>query len=141
MNRDDFRLICAALGFTAVIVREDVPQSKQALRAATIAKLTESFCQCSLPEAFEPECFGEESDAVIIDQEIARYKAELTASGSARLPSERQDLIQLYDRLLLRKAHRDMCELFEEGSCAEFSARAMRLIKAEIDQEWTEAMS
>ena len=38
MTRDDLRIICTALGFTAVILK-DVPADNQALRATSIAEL------------------------------------------------------------------------------------------------------
>jgi len=55
MTRMDYRVIFTALGFLAVILRNDVPQDKQALRATTIARLIESFCITSLPDAFANE--------------------------------------------------------------------------------------
>ncbi len=51
MTRDDYKVIFTALGFLAVILN-DVPKDKQALRAAAIASLIESFCMATVPEAF-----------------------------------------------------------------------------------------
>ena len=56
MTREDLRILCTALGFTAVIMK-DVPGDNQAVRAVSIARLIESFCLLT-----EPEAFGAPSD-------------------------------------------------------------------------------
>ncbi|MGB9154140.1 MAG: hypothetical protein WCD70_13760 [Alphaproteobacteria bacterium] len=53
MTRDDLRILCTALGFTAVIMK-DVADN-QVLRATSIAKLIEDFCITVVPEAFTAE--------------------------------------------------------------------------------------
>lgn len=61
MSRTDRQLVFTALGFLAVIVREDVPHECQAMRALAIADLIEAFCRSSLPEAFNQEDLDEAS--------------------------------------------------------------------------------
>ncbi len=55
MTRTDHRIIFTALGFLAVIMRNDLPQDKRALRAASIADLIEAFCLVEIPDAFSSE--------------------------------------------------------------------------------------
>ncbi|MDE1900960.1 MAG: hypothetical protein KGI37_04855 [Alphaproteobacteria bacterium] len=54
MTRDDLRIFCTALGFTAVVLKGEQTQD-QAERARTFARLIEEFCLLSLPDAFEPK--------------------------------------------------------------------------------------
>ena len=52
MTRTDTKVIFAALGFLAVILR-DAPKDAEARRAMAIADLIESFCRSAVPEAFD----------------------------------------------------------------------------------------
>ncbi len=51
MTRTDYKVIFTALGFLVVIL-DNVPRDRQALRAATLAELIEAFCASVMPEAF-----------------------------------------------------------------------------------------
>ena len=54
MKLFDFRLLCTALGFTAIITHEGrVAKKDAAQRAKALAKLIENFCREVMPEAFE----------------------------------------------------------------------------------------
>jgi len=55
MTRSDHQIFFTALGFLAVLLRDDTSQDKQAPRAASIARLIESFCRATVPEAFDEE--------------------------------------------------------------------------------------
>jgi hypothetical protein len=55
MTSADRQILFTALGFLAVILRNDVPHEKQALRAMAIADLIEAFCRSALPEQFKEE--------------------------------------------------------------------------------------
>jgi len=59
MSRNDRQILFTALGFLAVVLREDVPKEKQAMRALAMADLIESFCRSSLPDNFEEEDLDE----------------------------------------------------------------------------------
>jgi hypothetical protein len=51
MTRDDLRILCTALGFTAVVLKGEQTQD-QAERARAFARLIEEFCLLSMPDAF-----------------------------------------------------------------------------------------
>ena len=55
MTRTDREILFTALGFLAVVLRDDVPHDKQAMRAMAVADLIESFCRSALPESFAEE--------------------------------------------------------------------------------------
>ena len=50
MTRDDLRVLCTALGFLAVVLKDESGDD-QALRAKSIARLIESYCVTTVPEA------------------------------------------------------------------------------------------
>jgi len=53
MTETDLRLLCTALGFTAVVMQgEKLLKDESASRAVGLAKLIEEFCHASVPEAF-----------------------------------------------------------------------------------------
>jgi len=74
MKRLDHRIIFTALGFMAVVL-SDLPQDKQALRATSIARLIESFCMTSLPEAFAGEYLEFADRATETERVLERYIA------------------------------------------------------------------
>lgn len=50
MTRDDLRIFCTALGFTAVVMQGGEHQKDRALRATGLANLIEEFCRSAMPE-------------------------------------------------------------------------------------------
>lgn len=53
MSPTDFRVLCTALGFTAMAMQGDITRKENAGRARSFARLIEEFCRTSMPEAFE----------------------------------------------------------------------------------------
>ena len=69
MNLRDLRVLCLALGFTAVVTQGGkLPKKEGASRATAFANLIEEFCQASVPEAFEDRG---EPDMRVIDLETS----------------------------------------------------------------------
>ena len=65
MTRINLRVLCAALGFTAVVTQGGrVPKQDGARRASEYADFIEEFCRISVPEAFEQQ---EEEDMQVVD--------------------------------------------------------------------------
>lgn len=64
MTPTDLRVLCAALGFTAVAMqRGQSPKKESALRAVALAGLIEEFCRATLPDVFgEPGENGQPDD-------------------------------------------------------------------------------
>lgn len=53
MTPTDLRLLCTALGFSAVIMRDrKTDGGDDARRAVSLANLIEEFCRVSVPDAF-----------------------------------------------------------------------------------------
>src|SRR5579862_3563611 len=56
MDSSDLRILCTALGFTAVAIQGDkLPKVQAALRAKKLSNLIEEFCHAAVPEAFNDD--------------------------------------------------------------------------------------
>lgn len=53
MLRSDFRVIFTALGFMAMAQKDGLSSIDRKARAIALARLIESFCYITVPEAFE----------------------------------------------------------------------------------------
>ena len=136
MTRTDHKIIFTALGFLAVIL-DNVPRDKQALRATTLAKLIESFCATSLPDAF----MGESPDArraAEIENLLEVYIAELRDGGSAHLGYDRQTLLGMYNLLLIQKTRHEQKEFFSSAHDEVIANRILQL--AEERLQWEESL-
>jgi hypothetical protein len=130
------RVHCTALGFLAVILK-DVEQDKQALRAKTIGRLIESFCMVTVPDALGAthNNLGENSDPASVDTAIDRYKMNLLDEESAVLPSSHDELLQMYDRLLIRKIRRQQRHFYATGNEDVLANQILSLVEEEIAEE------
>jgi len=54
MNRKDLRILCTALGFTAIVLKEGSSKD-MAARATALARQMESFCIYSVPDAIDQD--------------------------------------------------------------------------------------
>ena len=73
MSPTDLRILCLALGFTAVAMQGEETSPKEGhRRAVDFAKLIEDFCRISLPDAFGAANFNlaADSDNTEIDRAI-----------------------------------------------------------------------
>lgn len=65
MTPSDLRVLCVALGFTAVVMQgEKVPKQDCARRASEFAGHIEEYCRLTVPEAFEQR---EDEDMQVVD--------------------------------------------------------------------------
>ena len=117
MNAGDFRVLCAALGFTAVAMRGGrLPKKDVALRASVFARLIEEFCRTVVPEAFE-ETGGENMRVVDL---------ETSGPGGRFSRAERMAtaIVELYR---------------EQGGCLPQDLLAKGFTNDEIDRHWAMA--
>jgi hypothetical protein len=130
------RVHCTALGFLAVILK-DVERDKQALRAKTIGRLIESFCMVTVPDALGAtnNNLGENSDPASVDAAILHYKMDLLDEESAVLPSDHDGLLQMYDRLLVRKVRRQQRQFYVMGNEDVLANQILNLVEEEIAEE------
>jgi hypothetical protein len=96
MSVNNFRLLCTALGFTAVIVKNNIPEENRAARAIAIARMIEEFCRVAHPDLFKDEAEEAELDQIIEDLK----DEELHIAQLADLTGNKNLLHRVYDRLL-----------------------------------------
>ena len=137
MARTDHRILFTALGFLAVIIRGDVQGDKQALRATTIAKLIESFCQTSLPEFFASEPLSDSlgTSAAEISSLLENYIAELHTNTAPSLAQDRQTLLQMYELLLIQKARHEQEAFYLLAPDEVIANRILELAHEQIQRE------
>jgi hypothetical protein len=133
MTRTDHKMIFTALGFLAVVMN-DVPPDNHAMRATAIAKLIESFCMVSVPEAFGGGETGT-SRATEIEGLLERYIAELRETGSAPLNYDRQTLLGMYELLLIQQARHEQNAFYASGPDDVIANRVLQLAEERIQRE------
>jgi len=136
MIRKDHRIIFTALGFLAVILREDVPQDKQAMRATSIARLIESFCITSVPDVFAGEYMPYTTSPSDIERLVEDYVAELHTNGSAPLTHDRATLFKMYELLTIQKLRHDQEAFYMLAHDDVIAGSVMRLAEEQI--QWGE---
>jgi hypothetical protein len=137
MTPKDLRILCTALGFTAVVAREG-PGKDEASKAMALGRLIESFCLTALEEASAgtvPDLADLDVDPAAIDDAIDRYKADFRDKEAARLPPDRATLLQFYDRLLQRKTRWEQRHFYATAPEDMIANLVAKLVEEEIDHE------
>jgi hypothetical protein len=93
MKPADLRLLCTALGFTAVVMRgEKLPKKEGALRATVFANLIEEFCRASVPEALDrtglPDHTGSDPERISDAERMAAVIVEIIKQQGGCLPQD-----------------------------------------------------
>jgi hypothetical protein len=94
MTPADLRLLCTALGFTAVVMRgEKLPKKEGALRATGFANLIEEFCRASVPEALDrtasvDPCRGSDHGRIPDAERMAAVIVEIIKEKGGCLPQD-----------------------------------------------------
>lgn len=98
MASPDLRTLCTALGFTAVVMKDNVPRENQASRAMVLAKMIEDFCVMAATNVFGVS----QGNAANLDETIERLKSDLQSGRAPNIPHDSDLLRQLYLRLQQR---------------------------------------
>jgi hypothetical protein len=125
MFAKDLRVLCAALGFTAVAIKGGLLKKDRAARAEAFARTIEEFCQRYAKDGGQPK--GAAPDAA-----IEELKANLQAKQSADLPEDYDLLHRLYLRLQERHTAYATHDLIAD--------EALHLLDEEIQHEAGGAM-
>jgi hypothetical protein len=133
MTLTDHKIIFTALGFLAVVMNDAQPDNR-AMRAAAIAKLIESFCMVSVPEAFGNE-EANSHRATETERILERYIEDLRDTGSAPLNYDRQTLLAMYEGLLIQKARHEQKAFYASGPDDVIANRVLQLAEECIRRE------
>lgn len=124
MQPEDLRILCTALGFTAVAVKGNPAAPDGARRALGFANLIEAFCTHTVPSL---GAAANENEAWRMDETIEKLKTGLRSEGSAPLNHSRATLFHLYDRLRTRYAAFATDDMVAD--------RVLELLDAELENE------
>lgn len=124
MNPADVRVLCTALGFTAVVLKSDAKQLDSVRRALGFAHQIEAFCNYAIPQLGEA---ANENEISQCDEMIEKLKNDLRSEGIADLQKNRQTLFRLYDRLRQRYATYASDDMIAD--------RVLELLDAELEQD------
>ncbi len=104
MFANNLRLLCTSLGFTAVILKDNVPKENRAVRAVAIARMIEEFCRVTNPASFPQTTHAAaDYDDTKLDRMIEELKqGEFHAGKLAELETNKALLRQVYDLLIQR---------------------------------------
>ena len=117
MTLTDLRLLCAALGFTAVVIHGGkTPKHEAAGRAGEFARLIEDFCRLSVPEVMEGE---EGKDMRVVD--LVTDKPEAKFAPAERMATA---IAEIYR---------------EQGGCLPQDLIAKGFTPEEVDRHWAMA--
>lgn len=117
MTPTDLRLLCAALGFTAVVSHGGkAPKQEAARRAREFARLIEEFCRLAVPEAIERQ---EGEDMRVVD--LVTEKPEAKFGPAERMATA---MVEIYR---------------EQGGCLPQDLIAKGFTPEEIDRHWAMA--
>lgn len=131
IDRKDFY---GALGFLAVILKDDVVADKRAERAVALAGLIEGFCSVTRPEILAPN-HPEHESAASAKQLLNKYIRDLRDIGEARLPDDRIILLDMYKILLAEKIWREQSEFLAFGSEDMIANCIMQMTSEQIEAE------
>ena len=134
MTRTDHRIILTALGFLAVILKDDSADN-QASRAMGIAKLIEDFCRTALPDVVPNEFEVRLAPMSEIEELVQDYIADLHVWGAAELPEDRQKLLQMYELLITQKMRHEQSAFYLLGNNTEIANLIMQLAYEQMQRE------
>jgi hypothetical protein len=117
MTLKDLHVLCAALGFTAVVMQGGkVPKKEGAIRATAFSGLIEEFCRATVPDAFD----------------------ETTKDGRrASDPAAPQDEAKF--AVVQSMATAIVAIMREQGGCVPHDLAAKGFSHEEIDRHWAMA--
>ena len=117
MTPTDLRILCTALGFTAVVMQGGRPPKKESnFRAAVFAGLIEEFCRATLPDVF-----GEVEKHSNQNLNLASPNSEPTFSIAERMANAIADIYK------------------ETGNCLPHDLMTKGFAQDEIDRHWAMA--
>lgn len=117
MTRMNLRVLCAALGFTAVVMRSGkIPKEGGAYRASEFTGHIEEYCRGTVPEALEQR---EEEDMHVVDLVSTEPDGKFEPAGQMATA-----IVEIYR---------------EQGGCLPQDLLSKGFTNDEIDRHWAMA--
>lgn len=134
--------LCLMLAFQSMIADgKNLEGPDVEKRVVELARRMDEFCALNFSKAFPTDEFNfvEDRRAARIDTEITLYKEELRTKEQTQLPKEREDLIQLYDRLQQRKVRRMQWQFYATAKEEKIADLVLKLLDEELEDRGAEA--
>ncbi len=138
MTPTDLRILCAALGFTTVVIQgKKFPKKESDKLAAAFANLIEEFCRVTIPSALgvANDDLNQNTDNVIIDEAIDRFKDDLITKQNARLPEDKATLCLFYSRLQARQTKKEQKQFFSKATEDVIANHILHMIDEELMED------
>ncbi len=139
MFTNNLRLLCTALGFLAVVMKDGNGTCDGADKAKKLAGFIEAFCHEALPEEFGEEAQLSPFSDRYIDEMIDEFKRQLVEKGEAHLPQHRGTLIHFYQQLMARQLLRRESNFFSLAPDDIIANRVLALVDEEINADEEDA--
>lgn len=128
-----FRLLCNALGFMAVVTSDTLSPKDLAVRAAGVAQMMEDFCRATVPEAF-PQVHktnrAQEDEMLVVNLQGAHDTFEL-----------HQQMASVIVEIIREKGSCDKEDLYGHGFSLDEIERGwlMATSLAKVELNWMDA--
>jgi hypothetical protein len=135
LTRMDLRLLCMALGFTALATKDGTDIDAVG-KVVALARLAEFFCLTNVPGALDiTNASVDDGRLAELDEAIDRYKADLRTKHEAQLPDDRETLLHFYDRLQQRQLRRRQRQFHASAADDVIADCILRMVEEEIASE------
>jgi hypothetical protein len=141
MTKDEQMRLSLMLAFQSVIAQGESATSEATVQKIIgLAKLMDEFCDLHLTQSFPAEIikFVDDKGAAQIDATINMHIEELRKRETTQLPTEREILIQFYDRLQLRKMRRGLWMFYAQAPAERLADLVLEYMDEEIEEKKAE---
>jgi hypothetical protein len=138
MTKDEQMRLSLMLAFQTMIAQGESATSEATVQKIIgLAKLMDEFCDLHLTQSFPAATikFADDKGAAQIDATINMHIEELRKREATQLPTERETLIQLYDRLQLRKIRRGLWMFYAQAPAERLADLVLEYMDEEIEEK------
>lgn len=141
MNKDEQIRLSLMLAFQAVITQGNNAKSDEGVqRIIGLARLINEFCDLHMPQTFPEQTIKLPDDmwATQVDAAINQHIEDLQKREQTKLPTDREILIQYYDRLQQRKVRRSQWLFYAQATTEELADLVLKYMDEEIEEKNSE---
>jgi len=138
MNKDEQLRLCLMLAFQTVTSQDKAAQSAAPVdKIIAYAKLINEFCDLHLTQTFPEQTIKLPDDRWVtqVDAAINQHIEDLQKREQTKLPTDRETLIQYYDRLQQRKVRRSQWLFYAQASVEELADLVLEYMDTEIEEK------
>ncbi|MDD3183048.1 MAG: hypothetical protein PHD48_09635 [Alphaproteobacteria bacterium] len=141
MNKDEQLRFSLMLAFQTVTAQDKRAQSEASVKKIiAYAKLINEFCNLHLTQTFPEQTIKLPDDRWVtqVDAAINQHIEDLQKREQTKLPTDRETLIQYYDRLQQRKVRRSQWLFYAQATTEELADLVLKYMDEEIEEKNSE---